>query len=149
MITKTDQNAERKVPWLGDLPIIGKVFRYDLFEYKRTELLIFLTPRIVRSDADMEMIKQVETGRMHFFQDDVESIHGPIFGVPRAGISPIEALPPVEIIRPKESVPTTPPVPPAPSLPAAPGRINPSSAKSLRQEGGSENVYRIGDLPVE
>ncbi len=33
MITKNDEVNERKVPWVGDLPLIGNMFRYD---YKRT-----------------------------------------------------------------------------------------------------------------
>ena len=32
MISKNDETIERKVPWLGDLPVIGLPFRYRLFE---------------------------------------------------------------------------------------------------------------------
>ncbi|MCA8999464.1 MAG: hypothetical protein KDA80_20890, partial [Planctomycetaceae bacterium] len=82
MITKSEDTTERKIPWLGDLPLLGKLFRYDLYDERRTELLIFLTPRIVHCDSDSEFIKQVETDRMHFFLDEAEAIHGPIFGPP-------------------------------------------------------------------
>ncbi|WP_437186996.1 secretin N-terminal domain-containing protein [Planctomicrobium sp. SH668] len=92
MITKNDQTIERKVPWLGDLPVLGKLFQYNVFDNRRTELLIFLTPRIIHSDADMEQLKQIETGRIHFFQDDAESIHGPILGVPADMTFPLEQL---------------------------------------------------------
>ncbi len=82
MITKRDETIERKIPWLGDLPYFGLPFRYDSTHTVRTELLMFLTPRIVRSDADNELIKQVESERTHFVQQDVEALHGPLFAVP-------------------------------------------------------------------
>lgn len=84
MITKTDETLERKVPWLGDLPIVGRAFRYDGTTSARTELLIFLTPRIVLSDLDSELVKQVESERMHFIESEAEAIHGPLYSVPGA-----------------------------------------------------------------
>ena len=75
MITKSDENIERKVPYLGDLPILGHAFRFDTMNHLRTELLIFLTPRIIRNDADSEMVKQVESGRLHYFVEDAEEVH--------------------------------------------------------------------------
>ena len=37
-----------KVPLLGDLPILGALFRQKAVNDKRTELLVFLTPRIIK-----------------------------------------------------------------------------------------------------
>jgi hypothetical protein len=91
MITREQQRIERKVPWIGDIPYLGIPFRYDLNSTVRTELLIFLTPRVVASDADSEWIKQVETQRIHFTEQEAEAIHGPILAVPTA--SP-QGLPP-------------------------------------------------------
>jgi type II secretion system protein D len=82
MITKSDSTLERKVPWLGDLPIVGRAFRYDGTTTSRTELLIFLTPRIVLSDLDSELLKQVEAERLHFVESDAEQLHGPLYSVP-------------------------------------------------------------------
>lgn len=82
MITKTDQTLERKVPWLGDLPVLGRAFRYDSTTTNRTELLVFLTPRIVYGDADSELIKQVESERLHFIESEAEEVHGPLYSVP-------------------------------------------------------------------
>lgn len=86
MITKSDETLERKVPWLGDLPLIGKAFRYDGTNTARSELLIFLTPRIIYGDADSELIKQIEAERMHFLESEAEEIHGPLYSVPPSGI---------------------------------------------------------------
>ncbi|MDG1897840.1 MAG: secretin N-terminal domain-containing protein [Fuerstiella sp.] len=82
MITKTDETLERKVPWLGDLPVLSSLFRYDGTNTVRTELLIFLTPRIIYNDIDSELIKQVESERIHFVESEAEEMHGPLFSVP-------------------------------------------------------------------
>ncbi|HAN59262.1 MAG TPA: hypothetical protein DCQ11_00285, partial [Gammaproteobacteria bacterium] len=37
-----------KVPFLGDLPILGSLFRQKMVNDTRTELLVFLTPRIIK-----------------------------------------------------------------------------------------------------
>ena len=86
MITKEDSSLERKVPWLGDLPIVGRAFRYDSTNNKRTELLIFLTPRVILSDLDSELIKQVESERLHFIESEAEELHGPLYSVPQSGM---------------------------------------------------------------
>lgn len=40
-----------KVPFLGDLPYLGRLFRRDIVEDSKSELLIFLTPRIMNTQA--------------------------------------------------------------------------------------------------
>jgi len=82
MITESDTTIERKVPWLGDIPVVGIPFRYDYSSTRRKELLVFLTPRIIRNDADSEFIKQVEAERIHLQVDKAEQMQGPIFAVP-------------------------------------------------------------------
>lgn len=82
MITKSDDTIARKVPLLGDIPLLGNAFRFDSTSTRRTELLIFLTPRIIRNDTDSEIIKQIEAERMHFIEEDAEAIHGPLYATP-------------------------------------------------------------------
>ena len=45
------QSAEEKVPFLGDLPLLGRAFRRDVTNESKNELLIFLTPRIINNGA--------------------------------------------------------------------------------------------------
>lgn len=40
-----------KVPFLGDLPYLGRAFRRDMVTDTKSELLIFLTPRILNNQA--------------------------------------------------------------------------------------------------
>ncbi|MCL6239693.1 type IV pilus secretin PilQ [Acinetobacter sp. ANC 5033] len=43
--------SQTKVPFLGDLPYVGRLFRKDTKSDKKTELLIFVTPRIVNDSV--------------------------------------------------------------------------------------------------
>lgn len=47
--------SESKVPWLGDLPWVGRLFRHDVETVSRKELLIFLTPTVLATTEDAEM----------------------------------------------------------------------------------------------
>ena len=44
---------EDKVPYLGDIPGLGTLFRHRANESKKRELLIFVTPTIVEDTATM------------------------------------------------------------------------------------------------
>jgi hypothetical protein len=76
LITDSKQTDDRKVPILGDIPVINWLFHYTSHEEDRTELLIILTPHVVHSPEEAERVKQVETARMHWCLKDVESLHG-------------------------------------------------------------------------
>jgi hypothetical protein len=148
LITKSDDTLERKVPWLGDIPLLGQAFRYDGTTTRRTELLIFMTPRIIRNAADSELIKQVEAERMHFLQKEAEEIHGPLFAVPpetpfQLGPDPMLApelgnemipVPTDQTEVPTTIMPAEPPAPLPPPQDAAPadpqGARKPSSKRS-------------------
>jgi type IV pilus assembly protein PilM len=45
---QTQRNDTDKVPLLGDLPVVGRIFRKDDLQDDKTELLIFITPRILQ-----------------------------------------------------------------------------------------------------
>ena len=76
LITETKEEFHRQVPWLGDVPLFGHLFRFDGSEARRSELLIILTPRVIRSAEDNEVIRQTETGRMSWCAADVFRLHG-------------------------------------------------------------------------
>ena len=44
-------SAVDKVPFLGDLPYLGRIFRRDVVQDSKTELLVFITPRIMNNQA--------------------------------------------------------------------------------------------------
>ena len=47
-------NNEQKVPLLGDVPILGQLFRYKNRTRKKTNLLVFLRPQVIRGPKDMD-----------------------------------------------------------------------------------------------
>ena len=44
---QSDREDVTKVPWLGDVPYLGNLFKTRTMTTSKTELLIFLTPKIV------------------------------------------------------------------------------------------------------
>ena len=78
LITQANETTKRRVPWLSDIPVVGFFFRYDSEVNRRNELLIILTPHVIRCPADIERIKQIESGRMNWCLGDVVNIHGDI-----------------------------------------------------------------------
>ena len=51
IFTQQDINNVTKVPFFGDLPVVGNLFKTTSKSNKRTELLIFLTPKVVTERA--------------------------------------------------------------------------------------------------
>ena len=47
----SQNNVVDKVPFFGDLPYVGRLFRRDALQEKKSELLVFLTPRIMSDQA--------------------------------------------------------------------------------------------------
>ena len=70
---KTD--TKRKVPILGDVPIAGALFKSDSSTDKQTEILIFITPHIVKSRT-AEEAKNISQGdsRDQAIEDVVEQL---------------------------------------------------------------------------
>jgi len=52
LIEDTQTGSVEKVPWLGDLPVFGGLFRYDNRRRIKTNLIVFLRPYVVRSAED-------------------------------------------------------------------------------------------------
>ncbi len=51
VFSNTQSKVVDKVPFLGDLPYVGRLFRRDVVLEKKSELLVFLTPRIMNNQA--------------------------------------------------------------------------------------------------
>jgi general secretion pathway protein D len=79
LISKSTLTQHRQVPWLGDIPIIKYLFSYDYNSMQRTELLIIMTPHVIRTSGDMERLKQAEFARMSWCEADVFEMHGDVF----------------------------------------------------------------------
>jgi type IV pilus assembly protein PilQ len=52
--TQTESNDVDKVPLLGDIPVLGYLFKNNAKVRNRTELLVFLTPRILNENVSLK-----------------------------------------------------------------------------------------------
>ncbi|QDU26154.1 Putative type II secretion system protein D precursor [Anatilimnocola aggregata] len=76
LITKNQSETTRRVPYLGDIPVLGRLFRFDSVDVQRTELLIIMTPYVMRTDEHVAWLNMRESERMHWCLADVGNIHG-------------------------------------------------------------------------
>ncbi|MSQ94602.1 MAG: hypothetical protein EXR98_08600 [Gemmataceae bacterium] len=76
LITRRDEKIENKIPWFGDLPLIGAAFRYRTYDKKKSELIIIMTPHIVRNRQEAERILSEETRRIDWSLGNVMHVHG-------------------------------------------------------------------------
>jgi general secretion pathway protein D len=53
MMQETFTNTASQIPLLGDIPLLGRLFRFKSVSRKKTNLLIMLTPRIIREPGEM------------------------------------------------------------------------------------------------
>ncbi|NOH84547.1 general secretion pathway protein GspD [Vibrio sp. 03-59-1] len=57
LISNNTNKVETKVPFLGDLPWIGGLFRANVDKSTKTELVVIVTPRIIESSEEWRDIK--------------------------------------------------------------------------------------------
>jgi type II secretory pathway component GspD/PulD (secretin) len=76
LIQDRDSKVDRKIPWLGDLPHLGALFRYTQNRKSKSELLIVLTPHIIKDEADMQRLKDMEVSRVNWILCDAQQVHG-------------------------------------------------------------------------
>jgi general secretion pathway protein D len=60
LIGNTQTRVETKVPILGDIPLIGALFRGNRNTERKTNLLIFMTPHVINEPADLEEVYRVK-----------------------------------------------------------------------------------------
>jgi len=51
LISDEDRKTANQIPGLGDLPVIGRLFGSHLDTSNKTEIVLLITPRIVRNIA--------------------------------------------------------------------------------------------------
>ena len=74
--TEADTQVHTKVPLLGDIPIVGELFKHRNKSRDRRSLLVFLTPTIVRSSEDSQRILQQElTRRRTALRNELDSLY--------------------------------------------------------------------------
>ena len=57
LLQSVGQNAISQMPWLGDMPVLGALFRSSSYQKQETDLAIIVTPRLVRPARPGDVIK--------------------------------------------------------------------------------------------
>ena len=57
LLQSIGQNAISQLPWLGDVPVLGALFRSASYQKNETDLAIIVTPRLVRPARPGDVIK--------------------------------------------------------------------------------------------
>ena len=86
LIEDTVQDGNEKVPGLGDIPVIGNLFKYQNRKRVKTNLMVFLRPTVVRSNdqsvnlaADRyDLIRNVEVNSQPAKTAVLPDVDGPI-----------------------------------------------------------------------
>lgn len=73
LIRDDKSSAVRKVPFLGDIPLLGRLFRRETEETKKTSLLVFVTPHIITSPQEIaELTAQKKTESEKFIEKEIK-----------------------------------------------------------------------------
>ena len=84
-------NSQEKVPGLGDVPLLGHLFRSETRSRKKTNLMVFLRPVVVRDAAATEALSMGRYQQMR--TDQLGSQPAPSRVVPVEGAAVLPALP--------------------------------------------------------
>ena len=63
-------SSTSKVPLLGDIPILGWLFKYKTTRIEKTNLMIFITPYIIKSEEEAAAITQRKNDSLENFRKE-------------------------------------------------------------------------------
>jgi len=63
LMQRAKSSAEQKIPFLGDIPLLGNLFKRKTTSNAREELLIFLTPYVIQAPTQLAALSKDEKAR--------------------------------------------------------------------------------------
>lgn len=115
---------QEKVPGLGDVPVVGNLFRSETRSRRKTNLMVFLRPVVVRDAAQTDELSLDRYDLMRLKQEVAQPKPSVVVPVNAGPVLPVPAVrvPPAAPagFGPADAVPPGTPVPPAPAPAAAP-----------------------------
>ncbi len=79
--SKTESETTTKLPLLGDIPLLGYLFKNKTQQTTMSTLLVFITPQIIRSAEDMtDSMQRVLEERMRDHRSNLAQTREAIFG---------------------------------------------------------------------
>ena len=71
LIGSDKSSNDSKVPFLGDIPLLGQLFRFSAKSSTKSELLIFLTPHIVHAPEQLANMSAHETSQSQLITNSI------------------------------------------------------------------------------
>jgi general secretion pathway protein D len=99
---------QEKVPGLGDIPLFGNLFKSEARSRKKTNLMVFLRPVVVRDGAATEALSMGRYEQMRLQQQGFQPLPtGPLPVAGSAVLAPVDTSPIVTPIAPAGATPAT------------------------------------------
>ncbi|WP_293748579.1 type II secretion system secretin GspD [Limnohabitans sp. Rim8] len=100
--------SQEKVPGLGDIPLFGNLFKSEVRSRKKTNLMVFLRPVVVRDGAAADALSMGRYEQMRLQQQGFQPLPtGPLPVAGSAVLPPVDRSPTVTPIAPAEAKPAT------------------------------------------
>jgi len=105
--------SESKVPLLGDIPLLGWLFKYRTSKVEKVNLMIFITPYIINSEQDAEAITKRKGDAIEQFREEHRMQKKDLGGLietkkpgaePKEVVTPAPAEPPAVTTAPSSTV---------------------------------------------
>jgi len=94
LISNSVQETITKVPLLGDIPLLGWLFKSRNYTQRKTNLLVFITPHILNDGDDLEKMTQRSRQAMDQFRNSEVDFDLPVEDLSAAVIVPEPATEP-------------------------------------------------------
>jgi general secretion pathway protein D len=154
LIADEDRTGATKVPLFGDLPLLGRLFSNQRDELSKTEIVLLITPRIIRNIERPELADGEFFGGTESAASDQSLQLRPVPGLP-----PVPSRPGLRQIAPGKPVqlPVSPAQPPAGSAQPPAGSAQPpaDSGEPVELEAepdpdpGVEQAEQPGTAPAQ
>ena len=88
LLSDNYEDSRQQVPGLGDMPLLGNLFRNESRSRNKTNLMIFLRPVVVRDDNSAEVLSSGRYEQMQGLQKDADKPETPVLPVPNDQVLP-------------------------------------------------------------
>ena len=85
LIANEKSSNDSKIPMLGDIPMLGQLFKFSAKSNQKNELLIFLTPHIVQMPSQLAAFAAKETTQSQLITNSISEQELDRFSGARAG----------------------------------------------------------------
>jgi general secretion pathway protein D len=122
LIRDDERQVMSGIPGLSDIPVVGRLFAHNRRETQETDIVLTLTPRIVRvldlTEDDLRPFRVGRSGETPLIELPIITEPGPPpLPAPPLPQPPAQQPPPPPAERPDQATPITPPAPTTPTQP--------------------------------